>query len=84
MGDQNEAAYRNPRMPSAVRPAFPAIDVVREGQPKGFLNSRPTRSSATAQWADIALEFSTSSALFPRSTLHLKTPANADGFLRGN
>jgi len=90
MGDQNDTGVSQSANAAQARPPtvshriVPAIDVVREGRPEPFLDSRPTGSSAPAQWGGIALEFSKCSALFPRSTLHLKAPANADGFLIGN
>jgi AraC family transcriptional regulator len=56
MGDKNRtgisesANAAQARPPTVRRLIVPAIDVVREGRPEPFLNSRPTGSSAPAQW----------------------------------
>ena len=47
-----------------VRLVVPAVIVVREGRIEPFLDSRPTKSSAPAHWAGIALEKYTVPAVF--------------------
>ena len=83
MGHKNrtgisESANAAQARPPTVSPRIvPAIDVVREGRPEPFLDSRPTRSSAPAQWGGIALENYTVPAVFiprhehPENFLHV-------------
>ena len=83
MGDQNRigtlesANAAQARPPTVSRLIVPATDVVREGRPEPFLDSRPTRSSTLAQWGGIALENYTIPAVFiprhehPEDFLHV-------------
>jgi AraC family transcriptional regulator len=83
MGDQNRigtlesANAAQARRPTVSRLTVPATDVVREGRPEPFLDSRPTRSSTLAQWGGIALENYTIPAVFiprhehPEDFLHV-------------
>ena len=49
------------------RPVVPAVNVVREGLIEPFLNSRPTKWSASAHWGGIALErYSVPAVFIPR------------------
>ena len=64
--------------PSAIsRILIPGVDVVRAGRAERFLDTSPTRSSATVQWEGIALENHTTPAVFiprhehPQHFLHL-------------
>ena len=78
MGEQNhigvsQSANAAQARPPTVSPLIvPAIDVVREGRPEPFLDSRPTRSSAPSQWGGIALEKYTVPAVFmPRQNFSI-------------
>ena len=83
MGDQNHIGVSQSTNAAQARPPtvsplmVPAIGVVREGRPEPFLDSRPTRSSAPAQWGGIALENYTVPAVFmprhehPEDFLHV-------------
>ena len=83
MGDQHhigvsQSANAAQARPPTVSPLIvPAIGVVREGRPEPFLDSRPTRSSASSQWGGIALEKYTVPAVFmprhehPEDFLHV-------------
>ena len=83
MGDRNhigvsQSANAAQARPPTVNPLIvPAIGVVREGRPEPFLDSRPTRSSAPAQWGGIAIENYTVPAVFmprhehPQDFLHV-------------
>ena len=64
--------------PSTIsRILIPVVDVVRAGRAERFLDTSPTRSSATVQWEGIALENHTTPAVFiprhehPQHFLHL-------------
>ena len=71
---ENAAQARPPTVNHLI---VPAIDVVREGRPEPFLDSRPTRSSAFSQWGGFALENYTVPAVFmprhehPEDFLHV-------------
>lgn len=89
MGDQNEAGVS--QSANAAQAQLPAVRSALFLQLMSFVKLGPNRSSIAVRPGQVllrsglvALEFSKCSALFTRSTLHVKVPANADGFLRGN
>ncbi len=58
------SASAQARPSTTSRIILPGVDVVREGRAEPFLDSRPIRSSAPAQWEGIALENYTVPAVF--------------------
>ncbi len=58
------SASAQARPSTTIRIILPGVDVVREGRAEPFLDSRPIRSSAPAQWEGIALENYTVPAVF--------------------